>query len=311
MPGRQMTAYPRVEKKMQLIAYHYGFVTAVSLMVFALALKMPTPAMRGASNTHLFQVGPALTSRIKNEWLALAIRGALITTIALAGLTAIWLLQSYFRSFLYAYFVCMNFVGATLCVYLYATPLSHRVDTRVVLVGSIAAGSAIAGACYMWPSWLTYDLMAVVLGCLIAGSASITHMRYLVIGLLAIALYDAVGTLGTPMMTSLASGSGSGFLPGMVILVPVDPFSLPKPDATNVVGLLGLGDIVFSCFAVLTAAQYRLQWLVIAGYVLGLVVTDIALHIFHRGMPAMIFLAPSLLLSLYFGARYRNKKILW
>jgi presenilin-like A22 family membrane protease len=203
-----------------------------------------------------------------------------------------------------------NSIAAIGFVLAFAVPLERRFDTRLITIVSVLIGLAMSGACYIWPSWITYNLLAIAIGSLIGNVYTVTKMRYLVCGLIGIALYDAIAVFGTRMMQDMAFGLGS-FKPGMVVLIPRDLFTLSPPDYANTIGILGLGDIVFSCCAVLLAARYRLHWWAIGGYAIGLMLAQFGIFMFARAMPAMIYLSPVLLCSIYLGAWYRGTQLRW
>jgi hypothetical protein len=167
-------------------AYQYAFLLLMSLTMFGVASRISLAPAHGVGR--VLKTDPF--AGIKNVWTAIGVI-ALIAVSFLTILTTLWMLQRFFGSFLTTLIMVTNSIAAIGFVLAFAVPLERRFDTRLITIVSVLIGLAMSGACYIWPSWITYNLLAIAIGSLIGNVYTVTKMRYLVCGLIGIALYDA------------------------------------------------------------------------------------------------------------------------
>ena len=175
----------------------------------------------------------------------------------------------------------------------------------LVLPLELAVALLIGAGWYLFPSWVTYDLFAVVAAYVVLPQLKVSKMRIVIVVLVGIMLYDIWGVFGTGLIPKVATGFG--FIPPAVILVPQNPFEW----GSKFVHLIGLGDVVVGGFVVVSVARYKLHWHAIGGYAIGLFLAFLLAETLDTAIPATITIAPVTLIAVTIGAIIKRTKIEW
>lgn len=223
-----------------------------------------------------------------------------------AALAVIWLVTKYA--------IGVSVYGAvTGCsaVFLSAQALrvaTHPLDDRSPRLAAVArygiAGAFVVPA-YFFTSWLATDIAAVAMAVGILVAMRSMGLKFCLVLLVGIMVYDAIAVFGTKMMLDVA---GQVTKPGrelpILFTLPAS-FGLDAPRAA----ILGLGDVVLPGIIVMIGFResryfgYRsLAIGPLVGYCLGLLATGAVLLITKAGQPATIYLVPGAVAGLLIPA---------
>lgn len=292
---------------MLTIIYVLSAWTALSLLVFATAIRL-APAF--GSDLKLFDA-ISVTGRdgSENHTLSAVASVGVVLVVCFVGVA----LFARMRSAAYL----LDVVIAAGCCAAFAKQVAEAYAPRlpVVAVYAIAGASGfLSGASLLVsPSWLVYDVAGFIVTVYLMNSVSFERMRYLVIGLAAIACYDAISVFGTGAMVQAVSGSGLGqdVIPPSTFVLPKDVGEFAAPTNAVILSTFGFGDLIFSGFVVRAAARYELARWAMGGYAVGFSACFASVVIFGIMMPAMLFLVPALLGAFFFGAWRRGVALEW
>lgn len=159
---------------------------------------------------------------------------------------------------------------------------------------------------YSWiyfPNYLTINLTAFLMALWLLIQLRNISLIHLIPFLIGILIYDAVAVFKTEMMQAVAKFAVDRSLP-MLFIVPTS-FSLASPKFFG----LGLGDVIFPGLIIMIgirkARYYKnklLGILPVIGYIVGLLITLVALFLTKFPQPATIYLFPATLGGLFLAA---------
>ncbi|XP_047132347.1 signal peptide peptidase-like 2B isoform X1 [Hydra vulgaris] len=177
-------------------------------------------------------------------------------------------------------------------------------------------------------AWILQDFLGICFCISLIKMIKLPNLKISTILLIALLVYDIFFVFITPLfsargksvMVEVATGNGNKEQLPMVIKVPKmhkSPISLCERPYS----LLGFGDIllpgIFVAFChnfdVLAKTRYKVYFLATAiAYGLGLVITFIALILMEIGQPALLYLAPSVLIAATIvGVSRKEMRALW
>lgn len=167
---------------------------------------------------------------------------------------------------------------------------------------SVALAGLLLLVVKVYPNWLTYNLVAFVIASTILVMAPKIPFRYLVFGAVGLLTYDVVHVFGTGLMMKVATSALPA--PGFIVIVPKNLFNLSASPVENLLGILGLGDIVVSGLVIMYAREYGLSKVALLAYGVGLILTVVIGKLIEHPMPALLVLLP--VSSVYLSARSRQ-----
>lgn len=165
---------------------------------------------------------------------------------------------------------------------------------------SITAALIPATIWLLWPGWITYNLIGIMVGFVVLSTITPIKINYLMAVLIAILVYDFWGVLGTFQNSqgAIVQAISQGILPLGVILHPGG-------------GLLGLGDVVLPGIIVITSRKYGLTTASIVGYGLGLLSVIFLSYWLKTPLPATVTLIPTTLFAMFLGAWRKGFVLNW
>ena len=185
-----------------------------------------------------------------------------------------------------------------------------RVGAEIV---QLIFASILGLAWIILPLWFTYNAIAFILITLGIRVIGPIKLRFLLAMLVGFVLYDVWGVFITNFIVDVAmtmKSTGGGFMIPLVVVVPGSSMALGLGDITSV-GIILTSVMEAEESRSVSASKYRLELTVYAGFVVGLGVALSVLTIFKRPLPAMVFLAPCVIVLLQFVSKRYNIKLNW
>jgi minor histocompatibility antigen H13 len=241
---------------------------------------------------------------------------ALLSLFALLKLLPPELVSAVLR----AYLAALGALAIAQCFHpSHVVPSLHQRDCTVSLptlpligrvapsVGSIALHIASACFCaWYWHSqhWLANNVIAAALALQFVERAALERVKDGLLLLSGLFVYDCFWVFGTPVMLTVARG-----IDGPIKLLFPKSFAPASQLSKSDFSMLGLGDIVLP--ALFCAIAFRIDIVAkrspkaglnahahyfafsAAGYVLGLVATEVSLQFFNAAQPALLYIVPA------------------
>lgn len=180
---------------------------------------------------------------------------------------------------------------------------------RLVMLTSIGTGILLAYTWYRFNNWVVADL-AVLAICTMIFRKLIRPIPivHLISICSVIFCYDLWGVWGSSVgggaISHVVDSMLKTRLPPIALVIPCLPLSF----ASKIHSLLGIGDIFFPAFVILTAAVYNLHRWVLVAYAVGLIVTFIILQYASMGVPAMVPILPLMITTLLVVGKIKHVK---
>jgi hypothetical protein len=296
------------------MVYSTIFLSIFSVLVFILAHKLRlknvshSPVLIGKFHPSPNSEGDTAHSSAFPVW-------AIIIAMCLS-LTILWWLSQNVTNIFFWIISVVNVLISVLLFFRLRGILFPTAESGVSTIVTLGLGILLGLSWHINQGWLIYGLLAASTGTFLLSQYTLANARYLVLLFVGIIAYDIWGVFGTEMIVDVVSvglrTAENRWLPaGALVVVPIDLLQLWTPVSKNVRGILGTGDIFFSGLAVMYAYRHNLQWWVMTGYVVGLILSTIAVSIYQVPMPAMLFLAPATLLFLFTGSYLTKRKLEW
>ncbi|RPB01804.1 hypothetical protein L873DRAFT_1827090 [Choiromyces venosus 120613-1] len=190
-------------------------------------------------------------------------------------------------------------------------------DLVGLVVGILAVGTyALAGK-----HWLLTNIMSTSFAYGAMQLLSPTTFTTASILLSALFFYDIFFVFYTPMMVTVAT----------TLDVPIKllfPRPGTSPSGAQALAMLGLGDVVIPGLVIAMALRYDLWmcyekkhgaefskfyfYMSLGGYIVGMLTTLVVMHVFKRAQPALLYLVPGVLGSVWLGALMKGElRIMW
>ncbi len=295
---------------MLLIVYSYTFILVLSLIAIIAALKYPVPLAKNAIKSNPFDM-VSITHGEEGAKKEMGVWSAILSAILLIGFLVLGLFlmikipnaMRYMMLFSISLMVAKT-IGTLLSKLCGGTlPRKRSRIDWILFIPSLAVGTSWIYA----PSWLTIDVCAVVVAYSALSYTTSLKITRLAIGLLGILLFDVWGVFHSKMIVEVAISALTDHPLPILIMVP----KIPLAWSMEFMGVLGLGDIIFTGLACITAAKYKLEWWTLAAFPIGLGICQVLAFVVGGGFPAMLVLSPLLLLFLLVGARFKKVKLEW
>lgn len=275
--------------------YAYGFLLACIFAVYHVAIQ----DVKERKNTvNLFQLIPG-----KPLHSALLLFGILCIAIYVMK----YLLNILDTSILNV-FAVLNFISAWsfLREIDFDTKFQRITTNRKLIYGyKIFICSFIGLGWFFFPSWVTYNAIALAVSYSFIKRMTVLKFRYLLPSLTAIFLYDIWGVYGSKIIPEIALEQT--FLLPVLLLVPQIPLTLNM----NFVGALGVGDIILPAFAIVTAESMGIKKWAMGAFALGLLCAFLIAKISQQPIPAMLMLSPFMLLGILCGSVKNKIPVAW